>query len=101
MLARKCSVANGKISTDDGITWAAVRCRIRVKLALHRHFRKSRIHPRAFCARVGTLRNCPEREKFLWYRRALTIPSAWKGKRILLHFGAVDQYAVIFVNGKR
>jgi len=40
-------------------------------------------------------------EKFLWYRRALTIPSAWKGKRILLHFGAVDQYAVIFVNGKK
>ncbi|WP_233789098.1 glycoside hydrolase family 2 protein [Sphingobacterium sp. HMA12] len=40
-------------------------------------------------------------EQFLWYRRNVQIPAAWKGKRVLLHFGAVDQYAVIFVNGKK
>ena len=36
----------------------------------------------------------------LWYRRAFTVPPAWKGKRVLLHFEAVDYEAQIFVNGK-
>ena len=38
----------------------------------------------------------------VWYRRALDIPAEWKGndKRILLHFGAVDYHAIVFVNGK-
>ena len=26
----------------------------------------------------------------VWYAKDLNIPAAWKGKRILLHFGAVD-----------
>ena len=26
----------------------------------------------------------------LWYHRTFTVPGAWKGKKILLHFGAVD-----------
>ena len=34
----------------------------------------------------------------LWYRRAFTVPAAWKGKNILLHFGAVDWKAEVFVN---
>ena len=36
----------------------------------------------------------------LWYRRLFTIPKDWSGKRILLHFGAVDWQAEIWVNGK-
>ena len=36
----------------------------------------------------------------LWYERTFTVPSKWKGKRILLHFGAVDWSAEIWVNGK-
>ena len=36
----------------------------------------------------------------LWYRRTFTVPGDWKGKRILLHFGAVDWEAEIFVNGE-
>ena len=40
-------------------------------------------------------------EKFLWYRRKLLIPQAWKGSRILLHFGAVDHDASVYVNGKK
>ncbi len=36
----------------------------------------------------------------LWYRRTFSIPKSWKGKRILLHFGAVDWEAAIRVNGK-
>ncbi len=36
----------------------------------------------------------------LVYRRSFTVPAKWKGKRILLHFGAVDWSATVFVNGK-
>jgi hypothetical protein len=36
----------------------------------------------------------------LWYRRTFTLPAAWKGKRVLLHFGAVDWEAKVYVNGK-
>lgn len=40
-------------------------------------------------------------EKFLWYRRNITIPDTWKGKHILLHFGAVDRICSIFLNGSK
>ena len=36
-----------------------------------------------------------------WYRRTFKIPSDWDGKKILLHFGAVDYEAEVFVNGKK
>ena len=36
----------------------------------------------------------------LWYRRMFTVPAAWKGRRTLLHFGAVDFESEVFVNGK-
>lgn len=36
----------------------------------------------------------------LWYRRTFTVPAEWKGQRTLLHFGAVDWHARVFVNGK-
>src|SRR5262249_26630647 len=36
----------------------------------------------------------------LWYRRTFTVPSAWAGQRVLLHFGAVDWEATVHVNGK-
>jgi len=36
----------------------------------------------------------------LWYRRTFTVPAEWKGKRILLHFGAVDWEATVWVNGR-
>ncbi|MDQ0733662.1 glycoside hydrolase family 2 protein [Arthrobacter agilis] len=35
----------------------------------------------------------------VWYRRTVTIPSAWAGKKALLHFGAVDHDATVWVNG--
>ncbi|HEY6950962.1 MAG TPA: sugar-binding domain-containing protein [Bacteroidota bacterium] len=37
----------------------------------------------------------------LWYRRLFTIPSTWRGQRILLHFGAVDWESTVFVNGRQ
>jgi beta-galactosidase/beta-glucuronidase len=38
------------------------------------------------------------KENELWYKRTFTVPSTWKGKSILLHFGAVDWKAEVFVN---
>lgn len=35
-----------------------------------------------------------------WYRRSFRVPEEWKGKRVLLHFGAVDYRARVWVNGK-
>ena len=40
-------------------------------------------------------------EKALWYERTFTVPRQWKGKRTLLHFGAVDWQAEVWVNGKK
>jgi len=34
----------------------------------------------------------------LWYKRTFAIPSNWKGKNILLNFGAIDWKAEIFLN---
>ena len=36
----------------------------------------------------------------VWYHRAFDIPKAWSGKHILLHFGAVDYRARVWVNGR-
>lgn len=54
---------------------------------------------------------CPESElsginnkdfmECVWYRRNIDIPKDWEGKNILLHFGAVDYHAVVFVNGEK
>ncbi|UCS93375.1 hypothetical protein KZP23_22485 [Echinicola marina] len=36
----------------------------------------------------------------LWYRREFTVPKDWDGQRILMHFGAVDYEAVVFINDR-
>jgi hypothetical protein len=41
----------------------------------------------------------PTEAQNLWYRRDIDA-SAWKGKRVLLHFDAVDWETTAFVNGK-
>ncbi len=35
----------------------------------------------------------------VWYRRQVTIPAAWAGRDVLLHFQAVDYDATVWVNG--
>jgi hypothetical protein len=37
----------------------------------------------------------------LWYGRTFKVPSAWKGKRVLLRFGAADWETTVWVNGKQ
>ncbi|HEY3913253.1 MAG TPA: beta-galactosidase, partial [Verrucomicrobiae bacterium] len=38
--------------------------------------------------------------KNTWYRRSFEVPAAMQGKRVLLHFGAVDYQAQVWVNGQ-
>ena len=45
----------------------------------------------------GVGRRIHDRQELV-YQRDFTIPSGWKGKRVLLHFGAVDWKADIWVN---
>jgi len=39
-------------------------------------------------------------EERLWYRRTFELKAGWRGKRVLLHFGAVDWETKVFVNGR-
>jgi beta-galactosidase/beta-glucuronidase len=41
-----------------------------------------------------------KRAERLWYRRHFTVPRDWAGQRVLLHFGAVDWEAKVWVNGR-
>jgi len=36
----------------------------------------------------------------LWYQRNITIPESWEGKKIRLHFGAVDYASEAFIDGQ-
>jgi Beta-galactosidase/beta-glucuronidase len=36
----------------------------------------------------------------VWYRRKLEIPNSFQGKRVVLHFGAVDYEAYVWLNGQ-
>lgn len=38
-------------------------------------------------------------ENELWYRRSFDVPSAWRGRRVMLNFGAVDWKCDVWVNG--
>ena len=37
----------------------------------------------------------------LWYERSFSIPKDWEGKNVLLHFGAVDWQAEVYVNNQQ
>lgn len=40
-------------------------------------------------------------DEYLWYRRSVTLPEGFfRGGRLLLHFGAVDQRCTVWVNGQ-
>ena len=38
-------------------------------------------------------------EQELWYERTFDVPAKWAGRRVLLHFGAVDWRTDVWVNG--
>ena len=39
------------------------------------------------------------RQNELWYHTTFTLPKGWKGRNVLLHFGAVDWRCEVYVNG--
>jgi hypothetical protein len=47
----------------------------------------------------GVMRKVTDQDR-VWYRRTFRVPAAWKGRRVLLHFGAVDWDARVSVNGR-
>ena len=47
----------------------------------------------------GVMKRVGEKNR-LWYRRTFTLPNDYEGKRIHLHFGAVDWETTVSVNGK-
>jgi beta-galactosidase/beta-glucuronidase len=36
----------------------------------------------------------------MWYQRRIAIPEGWAGKKVILHFGAVDYETEVFIDGK-
>ena len=39
------------------------------------------------------------RETHMFYRKLVTVPKGWSGKRLMLHFGAIDHKSRVWVNG--
>ena len=52
------------------------------------------------CALSGVERKLLPHER-LWYRRTVKLPDSFRGKRCLLHFGAVDWKSAVYVNGRK
>ena len=42
----------------------------------------------------------PSPQQSLWYSRSFEVPAEWRSDRLLLHFGAVDWHASVYVNGE-
>ena len=42
----------------------------------------------------------PTPHETLWYSRSFEVPPEWRNDRLLLHFGAVDWHASVYVNGE-
>jgi hypothetical protein len=47
----------------------------------------------------GVMKKVTENDR-IWYRKKFEFPTKWIGRRVLLHFGAVDFEAHVFVNHK-
>ena len=41
------------------------------------------------------------KDSILWYQRTISVPAKLNGKKVLLHFGAVDWRSDVFVNGQK
>lgn len=64
-------------------------------------FRESRKDTCAVSSGIGIIRYSPWGDTCLWYKRSFSVPQAWKGRHVLLNFGAVDRISSVFVNGKK
>jgi beta-galactosidase/beta-glucuronidase len=72
---------DGTFSSPEDVPWST---RIEVPFAPET--------ARSGIADTGLFRGC-------WYRRTLEIPAVGAGERLILHFGAVDYHATVWVDG--
>lgn len=58
--------------------------------------------PFTFEASLSGIGKGKEIHEHIWYRKQFEVPGGWTsgGKRVILHFGAVDWHAAVYVNGK-
>ena len=56
--------------------------------------------PFAIESTLSGVGEAPGPDRTLWYRRTFDMPSEWREDRLLLHFGAVDWHARVYMNGQ-
>jgi len=61
-------------------------------------FSKTIVVPYTFQSRLSGIADTSFHD-VVWYQRTFQVPPAWKGRRVLLNFGAVDYQAIVWVNG--
>ncbi|MCC7010448.1 MAG: glycoside hydrolase family 2 [Acidobacteria bacterium] len=61
-------------------------------------FSRTIVVPFAFQSSLSGIRDTAFHD-VVWYRRRFTVPAAWRDRRVLLNFGAVDYEAIVWVNG--
>ncbi len=64
----------------------------------HGEFQGEILVPFAIQSSLSGVQKSVSENEVLWYERQFTIPSKWNGQHILLHFGAVDWRADVWVN---
>lgn len=57
--------------------------------------------PFAYQTKMSGIGPTDEIHPIVWYRRSFTLPEELRGRRILLHFGAVDFACAVYVNGQQ
>jgi len=62
-------------------------------------FQKSIIVPFAWQSTLSGIAE-PSQYNVAWYRRAFTVPETWADQHVVLHFGAVDYQAQVWVNSQ-
>ena len=53
--------------------------------------------PESLLSGIGEV---PAADAHLWYRRSFTLPEGFRKDRVILHIGAADQIAWVFINGQ-
>ncbi|MBQ5837890.1 MAG: glycoside hydrolase family 2 [Clostridia bacterium] len=51
-------------------------------------------------SRISGINRATKKDDIIWYERNITLPEGFNKGRIILHIGACDQYAELFINGK-
>ena len=53
--------------------------------------------PFAFQSQLSGIHD-PGFHDVVWYKREFNVPTSWQGQRVILHFGAVDYHAWVYIN---